>query len=63
MNSAARIWLATYALFEQPVGDVVYGYHKPIMIAGGIGSIDDMHIGKKVIPEGALLIQLGGPGM
>ena len=33
------------------------------MIAGGIGNIDDSHIGKKDLPEGALLIQLGGPGM
>lgn len=49
--------------FEQKIGDVVYGYHKPIMIAGGIGNIDEQHIGKKDIPEGALLIQLGGPGM
>ena len=49
--------------FEQVIAGVRYGYHKPIMIAGGIGSIDDQHIGKKDIPEGALLIQLGGPGM
>ncbi len=49
--------------FEQPVGDTVYGYHKPIMIAGGMGNIDDQHVGKKDLPEGALLIQLGGPGM
>ena len=63
-NEFGRANLAGYfRTFEQPVGDVVYGYHKPIMIAGGIGSIDDMHIGKKDIPEGALLIQLGGPGM
>lgn len=49
--------------FEQVIGGVRYGYHKPIMIAGGIGNISAQHIGKKDIPEGALLIQLGGPGM
>lgn len=52
-----------FRTFEQAVGDVVYGYHKPIMIAGGMGNIDAQHVGKKDLPEGALLIQLGGPGM
>ena len=41
----------------------VYGYHKPIMIAGGIGNIADQHTHKNDIPAGSLLIQLGGPGM
>src|SRR5450830_470056 len=56
--------------YEQNVGplvpgsaDTVYGYHKPIMIAGGIGSISDQHTHKNDIPVGSLLIQLGGPGM
>src|SRR3546814_9365196 len=40
-----------------------WGYHKPIMIAGGLGSIDDRLTHKDPIPPGALLIQLGGPGM
>ena len=63
-NEFGRANLAGYfRTFEQPIGDVTYGYHKPIMIAGGIGNIDDSHIGKKDLPEGALLIQLGGPGM
>jgi len=44
-------------------GDTVYGYHKPIMIAGGIGSISGQHTHKNDIPVGSLLIQLGGPGM
>ena len=52
-----------FRTFEQSVGETVYGYHKPIMIAGGMGSIDAQHVGKKGLPEGALLIQLGGPGM
>ncbi len=39
------------------------GYHKPIMIAGGMGSIADRHTHKNDLPPGSLLIQLGGPGM
>ncbi|HLR30305.1 MAG TPA: phosphoribosylformylglycinamidine synthase [Paenalcaligenes sp.] len=49
--------------FEQQVGDVYWGYHKPIMIAGGLGAIDDQQTHKDPLPVGALLIQLGGPGM
>jgi phosphoribosylformylglycinamidine synthase len=41
----------------------VRGYHKPIMIAGGVGDIDARHVGKHDLPEGSLLVQLGGPGM
>ena len=39
------------------------GYHKPIMIAGGLGVIDAGATQKIVFPAGSLLIQLGGPGM
>ncbi|MCH9769507.1 MAG: phosphoribosylformylglycinamidine synthase [Gammaproteobacteria bacterium] len=39
------------------------GYHKPIMLAGGIGNIRDPAIQKKPIPAGAKLIVLGGPAM
>ena len=49
--------------FEQKVGDIHWGYHKPIMIAGGLGQIDDQQTHKDPLPVGALLIQLGGPGM
>jgi phosphoribosylformylglycinamidine synthase len=52
-----------FRTFEQNVGGAVYGYHKPIMIAGGIGNIADGHTHKNDIPVGSLLIQLGGPGM
>lgn len=41
----------------------VRGYHKPIMIAGGLGNIRDGHIEKGDIPPGAKLIALGGPAM
>ncbi len=39
------------------------GYHKPIMIAGGLGVIDVSQTHKIEFPAGSLLIQLGGPGM
>lgn len=41
----------------------VRGYHKPIMIAGGLGNIRDDHVDKGEIPVGAHLIVLGGPAM
>ena len=39
------------------------GYHKPIMIAGGVGNIRAAHTHKQPLADGTLLIQLGGPGM
>ena len=63
-NEFGRPNLAGYfRTFEQNVGGAVAGYHKPIMIAGGIGSISDLHTHKNALPVGSLLIQLGGPGM
>ncbi|KAI9300503.1 phosphoribosylformylglycinamidine synthase [Cunninghamella echinulata] len=41
----------------------IRGYHKPIMIAGGVGSIRPAHVLKKPINPGAHLIVLGGPSM
>ncbi|WP_253272303.1 phosphoribosylformylglycinamidine synthase [Advenella kashmirensis] len=55
--------LGYFRTFEQTVDGVRWGYHKPIMIAGGLGSIDAALTHKDVIPGEALLIQLGGPGM
>ncbi|MCD2164961.1 phosphoribosylformylglycinamidine synthase [Comamonas koreensis] len=49
--------------YEQQVGDITRGYHKPIMIAGGLGVIDAAQTQKILFPAGTLLIQLGGPGM
>jgi phosphoribosylformylglycinamidine synthase len=67
-NEFGRPNLAGYfRVFEQEVGDgaqaVRRGYHKPIMIAGGLGSIAASQVRKKVFGAGTLLIQLGGPGM
>ncbi len=39
------------------------GYHKPIMVAGGMGNIKRMHIEKQAITEGACILQIGGPAM
>lgn len=39
------------------------GYHKPIMIAGGLGNIRRMHVEKAQVPPGAKLVVLGGPAM
>ncbi len=44
-------------------GEEVRGYHKPIMLAGGVGSIRPEQIDKLTIPEGSNIIVLGGPAM
>jgi phosphoribosylformylglycinamidine synthase len=63
-NEFGRPNLAGYfRTFEQRIGGEVRGYHKPIMIAGGVGNISAIHTAKSALPEGALIIQLGGPGM
>ncbi|KAL1914807.1 uncharacterized protein VTP21DRAFT_7899 [Calcarisporiella thermophila] len=41
----------------------VRGYHKPIMIAGGVGNVRPAHVFKKPITPGARLVVLGGPAM
>ena len=55
--------LGYFREYEQQAGDVMRGYHKPIMIAGGLGTIDAGLTKKIEFPAGTLLIQLGGPGM
>jgi phosphoribosylformylglycinamidine synthase len=52
-----------FRTFEQEVAGEMRGYHKPIMIAGGIGNISAQHAHKQELAADALLIQLGGPGM
>ncbi len=52
-----------FRVFEMDVAGVRRGYHKPIMIAGGLGTISDALTHKLSFDAGALLIQLGGPGM
>ncbi len=55
--------LGYFRTFEANIGGTRYGYHKPIMLAGGIGNIRDDQTKKDVPPAGSLLIVLGGPGM
>jgi phosphoribosylformylglycinamidine synthase len=56
-----------FRVYEQDVGQGAQqqrrGYHKPIMIAGGLGSINASQTKKVEFAAGTLLIQLGGPGM
>ncbi|MCG6540518.1 phosphoribosylformylglycinamidine synthase [Pseudomonas sp. KSR10] len=56
-----------FRTFEQsistPRGDEVRGYHKPIMLAGGMGNIREGHVQKAEISVGGKLIVLGGPAM
>ena len=63
-NEFGRPNLAGYfRVFEQSVAGVQRGYHKPIMIAGGLGSISAGQTHKLQFGAGTLLVQLGGPGM
>ena len=55
--------LGYFREYEQLIDGVLRGYHKPIMIAGGLGVIDSNQTQKILFPAGTLLIQLGGPGM
>ena len=52
-----------FRTYEQEIAGEVRGYHKPIMLAGGIGNISAQHAHKQEFGAGTLLIQLGGPGM
>lgn len=67
-NEFGRPNLAGYfRTFEQEEqSDKAYyarGYHKPVMIAGGMGNIQEKHVNKQPIPHNALIIVLGGPAM
>ncbi len=41
----------------------IRGYHKPIMIAGGLGNIRAGNIDKQAVPDGSAIVVLGGPAM
>ena len=63
-NEFGRPNLAGYfRTFEENVSGEMRGYHKPIMLAGGVGNIAAIHTQKHELPVGALVVHLGGPGM
>jgi phosphoribosylformylglycinamidine synthase len=64
-NEFGRINLAGYfRTFEQADEQgQIWGYHKPIMIAGGAGNIRDVNVHKQQLPIGAKILVLGGPAM
>jgi phosphoribosylformylglycinamidine synthase len=65
-NEFGRPNLAGYfRVFEQadPDGLGLRGYHKPIMLAGGMGNIRPPLTAKRAIPPGAPIVVLGGPAM
>ena len=55
--------LGYFRTFEMEINENTYGYHKPIMLAGGLGNIRDSHVKKSSVPVGSKLIVLGGPAM
>ena len=55
--------LGYFRTFEQKTARGLRGYHKPIMIAGGLGNVRRSHVEKSEIPPGAKIIVLGGPAM
>jgi len=57
INSAEKINADSNSVQE------VRGYHKPIMLAGGVGNIRGEHVGMQEVPVGAKLIVIGGPAM
>ena len=64
-NEFGRPCLSGYfRTYEQKISeDSYYGYHKPIMIAGGFGTIDHNNYKKNEIKDNDLIIVLGGPSM
>ncbi len=52
-----------FRTFEQEIGGRQWGYHKPIMLAGGMGNIREQHVEKRRLGVGAAVIVLGGPAM
>ena len=65
-NEFGRPNLAGYfRTFEYtlPGEQTLWGYHKPIMLAGGLGTLRPQHLGKQPIPPGSPIVVLGGPAL
>jgi phosphoribosylformylglycinamidine synthase len=52
-----------FRTYEEDVSGRLRGYHKPIMLAGGMGNIRRSQVYKKDVPPGSIIVQLGGPAM
>jgi len=52
-----------FRTYEEQTAGCYRGYHKPIMLAGGMGNIRRDQVFKKAVPPGSLIVQLGGPAM
>ena len=55
--------LGYFRTYEQEIDGVMRGYHKPIMLAGGMGNIRADHVEKEIFPAGTPIVVLGGPAM
>jgi phosphoribosylformylglycinamidine synthase len=63
-NEFGRPNLAGYfRTYEESAAGQTWGYHKPLLIAGGVGNIRRGHVEKRRLPVGAQLVVLGGPSM
>ncbi len=52
-----------FRTLEEQVGSRYWGYHKPIMLAGGMGNIRASQVYKLDVPSKVLVVQIGGPAM
>ena len=52
-----------FRTYEGEIAGELRGYHKPIMLAGGMGSIRNSQVQKKPVKIGSLIVQIGGPAM
>ncbi|MBR4894667.1 MAG: phosphoribosylformylglycinamidine synthase, partial [Kiritimatiellae bacterium] len=52
-----------FRTYEGEIAGELRGYHKPIMLAGGMGTIRNGQVQKKPVKVGSLIVQIGGPAM
>ncbi len=52
-----------FRTLEEVAGGKYWGYHKPIMLAGGMGNIRHDQVLKRDVPPHVLVVQIGGPAM
>ena len=59
--------LGYFRTYETSLPDLpdneIRGYHKPIMIAGGVGNVREAHALKQDVPDESEIIVIGGPAM